>query len=852
MTRESVPPAVFPQDSLSPGRRSEILGSAVGTTSSRSYLDPAVKISQRRGSTSVHSCVSDIRRHEELLFRGALPPVCGDGWPVWRKAATPKRRACRNPCHLTHFEESRNRCCSFIDMKIHRPLLASIFDRPRAILGRSLRAIYRRLPLAPGGRSRIKSVAYRLLSPLIGNTASYRHWREAQQVRADAGKEVGFSREGPICRITPPPMFTVPDSGLVEAAAGLVLPFAEDPEVTILIPVHNQADYTFCCLQSIAAVPPCASVEIIVIDDASTDETPALLASVSGIRCVRNDPNQGFLLSCNRGAKLARGRYLLLLNNDTQVQAGWLDALLEVFKEEPGTGIAGSKLIYPSGHLQEAGAALKRDGRVELIGLNQDPLEPIYNRRRRVDHCSGASILIEKALFDRLKGFDEVYAPAYYEDCDLSLRVRSLSYDVVYEPKSVVVHHLSVSTNARPAEKTTRIAANSAVFLDRWQTTIDELDAVRLIAFFLPQFHPVPENDRWWGKGFTEWTNVTRAKPNFAGHQQPHLPADLGFYDLRLAETRQAQADLARDYGIHGFCYYYYWFGGKRLLNRPLDEILASGKPDFPFCICWANESWSRRWDGRELDILMAQQHSETDDLAFIRHLQPLLRDKRYIRIHGRPLILVYRIDLFPHPARTAEVWREHCARAGLGDIYLACVQSFGLTADPRDFGFDAVVEFPPHDLSVPVDRQPPMENPDFTGDVYDYQATAERFVQRPVPEHRFFRTAMPSWDNTARRQNAGAIFLGSTPRLYEQWLSTLVEQTRQLNPPGERFVFVNAWNEWAEGNHLEPDMNCGHGYLEATRAALGGMVAPRPVVVRGADVPAVSARSISSGRAVC
>jgi GT2 family glycosyltransferase len=732
-------------------------------------------------------------------------------------------------------------------MKILRSLLARAFVRPQAIVGRILRAVYHRLPLTPGGRLFLKSVSYRVLSPLLENTASYRHWRD--EPRAEAEAEVAAEHDEPISPITPPQMFPALESGLVEAAAGLVLPLAANPEVSILMPVHNQVGFTFCCLQSIAAAPPRASIEIIVIDDASTDETPELLRSVKGIRYLRNETNQGFLLSCNRGAALAHGRYLHLLNNDTQVQAGWLDALLDVFREEPETGIAGSKLIYPSGHLQEAGAALKRDGCVELIGLNQDPAEPIYNRRRRVDHCSGASILIEKPLFDRIGGFDEVYAPAYYEDCDLSLRVQAAGRHVVYEPSSVVVHHLSVSTNARPAEKMARIAANSTIFLERWQASLDELDAVRLIALFLPQFHPIPENDRWWGKGFTEWTNVTRAKPNFAGHQQPQLPADLGFYDLRLAETRRAQADLARDYGIHGFCYYYYWFGGKRLLNRPLDEVLASGEPDFPFCICWANESWSRRWDGRESDILMAQQHSETDDLAFIRHLQPLLRDHRYIRIHGRPLIIVYRIELFPDPARTAEVWREYCARSGVGEIFLACVQSFGLTADPRAFGFDAVVEFPPHDLSVPLDPQPQMDNPDFTGRVYDYRATAECFMQRPLPEHRFLRTAMPSWDNTARRQDAGTIFLGSTPALYEHWLSTLIEQTRQLNPPGERFVFVNAWNEWAEGNHLEPDQLHGHGYLEATRAALGDMVPRRPERAPETAMSAASARSTLSGR---
>ncbi|EGV19409.1 glycoside hydrolase family 99-like domain-containing protein [Thiocapsa marina] len=715
--------------------------------------------------------------------------------------------------------------------------VATLYDA-RAIVGRALRAIYHRLPLPSGGRLRFKSLLYRSFSFFIKDTASYRHW--LQERHPDGVSE----REEDVSRIAPPHLLPALESGFVEAASDLTLPFDRDPEVTILMPVYNQAGFTLCCLQSIAAAPPRASIEIIVIDDASTDETPEMLRAVSGIRHVRNDVNQGFLLSCNRGAALARGRYLHILNNDTQVQAGWLDALLDVFVHEPDTGIAGSKLIYPSGHLQEAGAALKRNGSVELIGLNEDPSDPLYGWRRRVDHCSGASILIEASLFNSLGGFDEVYAPAYYEDCDLSLRVQAAGRHVVYEPSSVVVHHLSISTNARPAEKLTRIAANSAIFLDRWQSTLDDLDTVKLIAFFLPQFHPIPENDLWWGKGFTEWTNVTRAKPNFSGHRQPHLPSDLGFYDLRLAETRQAQADLARHYGIYGFCYYHYWFAGKRLLQRPIDEMLASGKPDFPFCICWANESWSRRWDGREADILIAQQHSETDDLAFIRHLQPFLRDHRYIRINGRPLILVYRIELFPDPMHTAEIWREYCVRSGLGEIYLACVQSFGLSSDPADFGFDAIVEFPPHDLSVPLETRPPLDNSAFSGQVYDYPATAERFMQRPLPDHRFFRTAMPSWDNTARRQDAGTIFLNSTPDLYEHWLSTLVTQSRRLNPPGERFVFVNAWNEWAEGNHLEPDQYYGHGYLEATRSALDDMAPPQLGSDPGATVAASSAAS--------
>ena len=349
-----------------------------------------------------------------------------------------------------------------------------------------------------------------------------------------------------------------------------------------------------------------------------------------------------------------------------------------------------------------------------------------------------------------------------------------------------------------------------------------EAGPVRLIAFYLPQYHPIPENDRWWGKGFTEWTNVTKAMPNFVGHYQPRLPADLGFYDLRLPEVREEQATLARHYGIYGFCYYYYWFAGKRLLTRPLDEVVQSGRPDFPFCVCWANENWSRRWDGLDTEILIAQKHSDDDDLNFIKALEPALRDRRYIRIHGRPLLLVYQPSLLPNAARTAEIWRRHCRQAGLVEPYVTAVQSLGFTENPLGFGFDAAVEFPPHATAVLAKQPAKMLNPDFRGRFYDYVATAEYFMTRPPMPYPFFRTAMPSWDNTARRQDTSDIFLNAEPEHYERWLRRLVEQTRGYRPPEKRWVFINAWNEWAEGNYLEPDQRFGHRYLEATRNALG------------------------------
>jgi len=218
----------------------------------------------------------------------------------------------------------------------------------------------------------------------------------------------------------------------------------------------------------------------------------------------------------------------------------------------------------------------------------------------------------------------------------------------------------------------------------------------RVIAFYLPQYHPIPENDAWWGKGFTEWTNVTKARPLFRGHYQPHLPADLGFYDLRVAESREAQAELARQYGVTGFCYYHYWFAGKRLLNRPFDEVLMSGKPDFPFCLCWANENWTRIWDGGEDEVLMKQTYSEEDDVAHIRWLTRAFADERYIRIDGKPIFIIYRAHKLPNLKRTTDLWRHECRRLGVGELFLCRVDTAADTSPPSEVGLDAAVEFQP------------------------------------------------------------------------------------------------------------------------------------------------------------
>jgi lipopolysaccharide biosynthesis protein len=344
----------------------------------------------------------------------------------------------------------------------------------------------------------------------------------------------------------------------------------------------------------------------------------------------------------------------------------------------------------------------------------------------------------------------------------------------------------------------------------------------RLIAFYLPQFYPTPYNDEWWGKGFTEWTNVVKARPRFRGHYQPHLPADLGFYDLRLPEAREAQAELANQYGIHGFCYYHYWFSGRQMLERPLDEVLAAGKPDFPFCICWANETWKKNWVGRSTTVLMEQTFSPEDDLAHIRHLLPFLSDPRYIRVEGKPLVLIYRVELMPDPIRTADLWREEAEKAGLGGLFLVNVQSTYLHegTSPESVGFDAAMRFEPRSrptASSLVRAWRTLKSPIHNDRVIPYRQLYRVWKNAPQPSYRHFECVVPMWDNTARRPRRAGIVHGSTPEQYERWLADAVGRSTP-DRDGERWVFINAWNEWAEGCHLEPCQKWGTAYLEATR----------------------------------
>lgn len=339
---------------------------------------------------------------------------------------------------------------------------------------------------------------------------------------------------------------------------------------------------------------------------------------------------------------------------------------------------------------------------------------------------------------------------------------------------------------------------------------------VKVIAYYLPQFHPFKENNEWWGEGFTEWTNVTKARPQYLGHQQPRLPGELGFYDLRLPQVMRQQIDLAKQYGVNGFCFHHYWFGGKRLMETPVQNFLKDKSLDIDFCLCWANENWTRRWDGLENDVLISQKHSPEDDIAFLDDIMPALKDERYIKVDGKPLLILYRASSLPDAKETGKRWREHAIKNGLPGLYLVVVNAFDVSS-PQPYDFDAIVEFPPHQIGAKdiTDSITPL-NKNFTGRVYDYEELALRAGKIDNDNFTCFKAVMPSWDNEARKPTQGFSFYNAKPELYAKWLDSAIKTTMNRRPE-ERLVFVNAWNEWAEGAHLEPDRHNGYAYLHAT-----------------------------------
>lgn len=348
----------------------------------------------------------------------------------------------------------------------------------------------------------------------------------------------------------------------------------------------------------------------------------------------------------------------------------------------------------------------------------------------------------------------------------------------------------------------------------------------KLLAYYLPQFHAVAENDDWWGKGFTEWTSIARGMPRFDGHYQPRIPRDLGHYDLSDTEALRRQIALARDAGVFGFVQYFYWFNGRRLLDRPLEAFLADTSLDFPFCLMWANENWTRRWDGSDQDVLISQDYRPDDDQALLACFARHFADPRYIRLAGRPVLMVYRASLIPNGPDTVARWREMFRDIHGENPILVMAQSFD-DSDPTELGFDGAIEFPPHKLTNrlrPRNGEMRMLDSQARGQIYAYDDLVKTSLTEPAPGFPLIKTALPSWDNDARREGMGMTLHGSTPAKYQAWLEALVDRSAEHDFFGERIVCVNAWNEWAEGAYLEPDVHFGAAYLNATGRAVSRM----------------------------
>lgn len=379
----------------------------------------------------------------------------------------------------------------------------------------------------------------------------------------------------------------------------------------------------------------------------------------------------------------------------------------------------------------------------------------------------------------------------------------------------------------------------------------------RIIALYLPQFHPIPENDLWWGPGFTEWTNVAKAKPQFRGHHQPRIPADLGFYDLRLEETRIQQAELAREAGIEGFCYYHYWFGGKQLLERPFNEVVQSGRPDFPFCLCWANHSWSNKTWNRKSNLqpnsmLMEQTYpGKEDDINHFMKLLPAFRDHRYMRMDGKPIFVLYEPMHHPGVRQWIETWRELAEKHGLGGLYLIGMtpntlmnrkndsggrfsiakpdldSSAQLYNDIIDMGFDAVNsigkrrgEMLSRGVYMDLARMFLSKSGIPIANTYDYSRTVRGYFAPEDSWERVYPTILPQWDRTPRVGNYDGIYVNATPEAFQKHIEQAIGIISH-KPERHRILFLKSWNEWGEGNYVEPDTLYGHGWLEAIRKAL-------------------------------
>lgn len=646
------------------------------------------------------------------------------------------------------------------------------------------------------------------------------------------------------------------------------------PLVSIVIPVYNTGKYLAECLDS-ALSQTYSSVEVVCVNDGSTDDSLSILRSYEAKHegvVVIDQKNSGVVVARNAAIAKAKGSYILPLDSDDKIAPNCVQELLELMKRTDYAVVAPSVEFF--------------DTREGIFPLPEPSLRNMAFRNCIVNCSMFRKELWEKygGFDEQFSGGIEDYdfwwnflqdgqkigrsnkVLFYYRirNGELSrnqqtahrhgdlIQIMLEKYPLMRKLRNRSLPYRALRRVYRISQRTARKALSFSNMLLRFRKIpswrryknyvlnqqLDKSDFVpitdkpysgkapkKLIAYYLPQYYQIPQNDAWFGKGFTEWSNAAKAVPQYEGHWQPHLPIDVGFYNLETTHTMHRQVELAKMYGIHGFCFYYYWFtGGDKIMEKPINNWLNDKSLDFPFMFFWANEDWSNNWgEQAELGTKTYSAKTKPSDIElFVDDIIPFLKDKRYITIDGRPHIIIYQAKKDPHLKDFIKGIGDSLEKRGLLKPYVSLVfpdedpDSF----DPREYGADAGVEFGIHMKSRPDQNQKPMSNDRLANPLAKVKAyDMEEFIRSRdflfESDYPVYKGAMSTFDNTARKIYTGAYFFSLSPSLYCEWLTQLVKHSKT------DYIFLSAWNEWAEAMHLEPDQRFGYAYLQATKDAL-------------------------------
>ena len=656
---------------------------------------------------------------------------------------------------------------------------------------------------------------------------------------------------------------------------------------SVVVCVHNALADVTACIESLK-LSSSGLLEIIVVDDGS-DEPARLyiedLAAKKLVRSKRNDVALGYTKAANIGMRMARGSVVTLLNSDTIVPAEWSRKVMQAFADNPQFGILGplsnaaSYQSVPSisgttgqtaiNALPDGVSVDDMDKFCEQFGSGKSiPLVPLVHGfcMSMTRDCMDAVGELDEASFPRGYGEENDFCTRAV-DAGFALGILVNSYVFHAKSKSFAagerVHLMQAGWDALVAKHGKRRLARAIQVMEAqpvlvemrrvvedsfvWKSVrdvapepessslpdeeaaVEAAADIKVIAFYLPQFHPIPFNDRNWGEGFTEWKNVVKARPRFLNHLQPKLPGKLGFYDLRRPGVMREQAELAARFDVHGFCMYYYRLGGQRLLNTPNDLLLLDSSIPMRFCYCWANESWTRAWDGKTSDVLLQQEYDDATFWGIVQDVATASADQRYITFNNRPVFMIYQVAEIPEAQRWVERLRSELLRLTSRDFYIGSVFSLGFKAEMLKF-VDFVVQFPPHRIprkgkriTVPAAQVGPFE-PE-RGDYYEaYGDVVDASLGAAEMLHDQFLGVCPDWDNTPRRAKNAHTLIGSTPEAFRDWVQCAAKTTRSRFAQGklkDKVLFVNAWNEWAEGAVLEPLEGHGLAYLKALKEGI-------------------------------